>query len=499
MKRNLILFIFLCTMLWVLKAKAEGPIKKTVEIIIGISYTEMLDFVPSTQLIVGDTSKISYIPIPQKKRITFNGLKTGQTSVQIMDTAGNIKREILFTITENSKSKLLQKLRAYLGDIEGIEIGIKGGRVYVGGQIVVPGDIGRIVVVLNEFDNDIIRLVELSPHTQQVIAKKMEEEIHKNHMNQVQVRVVNKAFWLEGVVNSKAEKERAFRIANAYMPDKIESLASRTNSVAQVQGREWIQDFISISSKKPPQPVPKMIKITAQFVELTKDYMRTFGFKWSPTLSTGGSIEFGKTTKDGVTTRGTGTLSGVISNLFPKLASAKNAGHARVIQQGVVLAQNGVQATISKGSTKRYTAGTGEFTKDGVAEAGFNVKVVPTIMQNENIQLRTGIEVSSNVGEPPETLKNTISTTVVVKSKESAVIGGVVINKSSTAYDKDPPFGKSQVDPDNPDASTLFSFLRSKSYLSSKSQFVIFITPEIVESASTGTEAVKRKFRRRRR
>jgi pilus assembly protein CpaC len=317
-------------------------------------------------------------------------------------------------------------------------------------------------------------------------------------MNQVQVRVVNKAFWLEGVVNSKLEKERAFRIANAYMPDKIESLAQRTDSVAQAQ-REWIQDFISISEKKPPQPVPKLIKITAQFVELTKDYLRTFGFKWSPTLSTGGQIEFGKTTTNGVTTKGSGTLSGVISNLFPKLASAKNAGHARVIQQGVVLVQNGIEAVITKGSTKRYTSGTGDFTKDGQATAGFSVKVTPNVMQNENIQLKTGIDVSSNVGEPPETLKNTLSTTVVVKSKESAVIGGVVVNKSSTAYDRDPPFGKTVVDTKNADASTLFSFLRSKSYLSSKSQFVIFVTPEIVDSASTGTEQVKRKFRRRRR
>lgn len=493
MKKIVTLLFLICSFAYA----QDAPIKKNVDLIIGISYTEQLDFSPNAQLIIGDSSKLTYIPVPQRKRITFNGLKPGQTSAQIMDNAGNVKVEILFNITATDQSKLLQKLQDYLGDIEGIEIGIKGGKVYVGGQIVVPSDIGKIVIVLTEFDNSVVRLVELSPHTQQVIAKKMEEEIQKNNMKQVQVRVVNKLFWIEGTVNSKGEKERAFQIANAYLPDKIESLAQRTDSVSQVQGRSWIQDFISISEKKPPQPVPKLIKITAQFVELTKDYLKTFGFKWSPTLSTGGQIEFGKTTTDGVTTKGSGTLSGVIANLFPKLASAKNAGHARVIQQGIILGQNGVEASISKGSTKRYTAGTGEFTKDGTAEAGFNIKVTPNVMKDENVQLKVGIDVSSNVGEPPETLKNTISTTVVVKSKNSAVIGGVVINKSSTSYDRDPPFGKTQVDTEDTGSQTLFSFLRSKSYVSSKSQFVVFITPEIVESASAGTEEVKRKFRRR--
>jgi pilus assembly protein CpaC len=79
-----------------------------------------------------------------------------------------------------------------------------------------------------------------------------------------------------------------------------------------------------------------------------------------------------------------------------------------------------------------------------------------------------------------------------VKSKESAVIGGIVINKSSTDYDK--------IAPDEvEDASPLFNFIRSKAFANSKSQFVVFVTPEIVESASTGTEDIKRKFRRRRR
>ena len=52
---------------------------------------------------------------------------------------------------------------------------------------------------------------------------------------------------------------------------------------------------------------------------------------------------------------------------------------------------------------------------------------------------------ASTVGDPPETINNKkINTNVVVKSKESAAIGGVVLSKTSTDYDKDPPFGTPQ-------------------------------------------------------
>ena len=75
-------------------------------------------------------------------------------------------------------------------------------------------------------------------------------------------------------------------------------------------------------------------------------------------------------------------------------------------------------------------------------------------------------------------------------------IGGIVISKTSTDYDRDPPFGTpvfSEADGNVP----LFSFLRSKSFMSNRSQFVVFVTPTAIESASDGTSAIKRKFRQR--
>jgi pilus assembly protein CpaC len=88
-----------------------------------------------------------------------------------------------------------------------------------------------------------------------------------------------------------------------------------------------------------------------------------------------------------------------------------------------------------------------------------------------------------------------VNTNIVVKSKESAVVGGVVVNRSATDFDRNPPGGIQNVE----GGQALFSFIKSKSYVSNRSQFVIFVTPEILESASQGTEEIKKKFRQRNR
>jgi len=475
-------------------AWAQPVQEKPVEVILGIDKIENLNFSPNPQIQIGDESLLRITMIPQKREITFTGLKPGKTSVTLRNNVGDVKAKFLVTITANDQSRLVKELKDFLGDVEGLEIGIKGETIYVGGEIIVPNDIGRVVKVINqEKFAEVLFLVELSPQTERLVARKMQEEIQKNQLPDVTVRIVNHTYWLEGIVNTEGKKRRAEDIAKAFYPDKIASLGERTGQIVQAQ-KPAIQNFIQVNAKSQPPPIDKLIKITAQFVELTKDYAKTFGFKWTPLVSNGsGSISFGRTESGGVTTRSDGTLSGTISNLFPKLNSAKAAGYARVVQSGVILVKDKKNGSIDKTDTRRFSLGSGEFAQAQEANASFTVKVKPEILQDEKINMELNIGVSTNTGtSPPSTQSNNITTEVIVKSKESAVIGGIVINKSSTDYDK--------IAPDEvEDASPLFNFIRSKAFANSKSQFVVFVTPEIVESASTGTEDIKRKFRRRRR
>lgn len=465
---------------------------KEVEVIVGLEKIITLDFVPNSVIKIANENLVSYQLVPQKKQILLTGIKAGDTTLTVRDLAGDIKARYLLKVTASDQSKVVVQLKELLGDVEGLEIGIKGDAVFVGGQIVVPSDIGKVVVILEKYP-DVLRLVELSPQTQLVIAKKMQDEMQKSTLRDVTVRVVNGTFWIEGVVNSQEESSKAEQIARAYLPDQIQNLARRTDAV-QTTKKPPFENLLTINTKPKPEPLAKLFKITAQFVELTKAYDKTFGFSWTPTIgSGGGSIQVGKNGSGGVATSSQGTLSATISNLFPKLNSAKSAGHARVVQSGVIIVKDNVEGAINKTSKIPYAIGTGDNLKSGTAVSGFELKITPNMLQEEKINLKMIISVKATTGDSvPTELDNTVNTQIIVKSQESAVVGGVVQNKFTTDYDRDPP-----VQETIENGSALFSFLKSKKYSTNRSQFVIFVTPEIIESASSGAQEVERKFRKR--
>ncbi len=486
-----ILLITLSFTLWAQDETQKEDTLKEVDVVVGLEKIIKLDFVPNTVVKLANENLATYQIVPSKKEVLLTGVKAGETTLTLRDTAGDIRARYLIKVTASDQSKVVVQLKELLSDVEGLEIGIKGDAVFVGGQIVVPSDIGKVVVILDKYP-DVLRLVELSPQTQLVIAKKMQEEMQKSQLKDVTVRVVNGSFWIEGIVGSKEESDKAEQIARAYLPDQIQNLARRTDAVQSTK-KPPFENLLTINSKPKPEPLPKLFKLTAQFVELTKDYERLFAFSWTPFINgDGGSIGVGKSNSGGVTTSSNGTLSAVISHLFPKLNSAKTAGYARVVESGVVIVKENVAGIIKKQTTIPYQIGTGDNAKSGSAVAGFNMNVTPTMLQEEKINLKITLQVSSaSADNPPQTLDNSVDTSIVLKSQESAVIGGVVTNKSSTDFDKD---GDK---PTSDTGSALFAFVKSKKYATSRTQFVIFMTPEVIESAGAGSSEIERKFRKR--
>lgn len=482
---------------------AQAPVdEEELTVAIGIDEIKKLDFKFHSKIQIGNESIVKLIVSPARREIIFRGKQEGKTSVTIRDTAGDIRKKFIVNITATGLSNTVMQLRELIGDIEGIDIVIRGNKIIIEGQLVVPNDIGRIGLILGKLNNsDIIPLIELSPQTERIISRKMQEEINRNGMKDVTVRIVNKTFWLEGVVNSTPKKELALTIAQEYLPDRIQSLGAQAGGGFQEkQKSQPIMNFITVNEKKDPEPPPKLIKVSAQFVELAKDYQKVFGFSWSPVMSQAGSISFGKTSEGGITTEESGTLSGTINNLFPRLSSAKAAGYARVIQSGMGVVEEKQQLSIKKTRKVPYSVGGGEFSQASSADFGFNMSVKPSVADKEIVKLE-GLSISVNLtagkaeGGQPLATSNSVSTHLVIKSKESAVIGGIVQSSSATNYDKNAPGGQTQTQDEN--SSVLFNLLRSKDYTTEKSQFVIFVTPEIIESASAATESIRKKFRKR--
>jgi pilus assembly protein CpaC len=476
--------------------------EKNLEVAIGIDKIIKLDYKFNPKIELGDETKLGLKVSPKKREIIFKGVAQGKTSVTIRDDVGVIRDKYIVNITADGSSSKVLELRELIGDVEGIEILIKGGKIVIEGEIIVPSDIGRIARVLGAYP-DVIPLIEMSPQTQRIIARKMQEEINRNNMKDVTVRVVNGDYWLEGVVNSESKKNLAESIAKAYVPDKVQSLA-QTAGGNRFKGKERgsFLNFINVNEKKDPEPPKKLVKVTSQFVELSKDYQKIFAFQWAPILTDAGSISLGRTDSGGVETEETQGFSATISNLFPKLDSAKSAGYARIIQSAMIVTQDGVPASISKDRPIPYAVGSGDTQVADTTNVKYSMSVNPQVGDKEMVNLQAlnidvaipGAEAAS--GAPTNT-NNIIKTTLQVKSKESAAIGGIVQSTSNTAYDKSPPAGGVSGPQEN--GSIFFNLIRSKNYNTTKSQFVIFVTPEILESASASTDEIRKKFKKRQR
>ncbi|MEN0058714.1 MAG: pilus assembly protein, partial [Bdellovibrio sp.] len=107
-----------------------------------------------------------------------------------------------------------------------------------------------------------------------------------------------------------------------------------------------------------------------------------------------------------------------------------------------------------------------------------------------SVNMEMAFEVSSLVGNTstgaPIVSKNQMTSTVTVRDRQSAAVGGLIKNSSSTGYNR--PSGAK-----NP----IISLYASKDFSKQQSQFVVFVTPIVKTSASSGAEQIKKKFRLR--
>ena len=90
-------------------------------------------------------------------------------------------------------------------------------------------------------------------------------------------------------------------------------------------------------------------------------------------------------------------------------------------------------------------------------------------------------------GNPILTTRS-LTTSIHIQNGLSAVLGGIISNRMFQDYNKEPPNSVQGAQP-------LFTFLSSKGFNRSQSQFVVFITPIIKSSASSDVKRIKKKFK----
>lgn len=450
---------------------------------------------------IGNTKLVTVtaVKVGENRQLLFKPIEAGDTTVTVRDSSGAVKIIFRASIVPSDLYALMTEVSELLREIEGIEVKILGKKVVIDGEILVPTDWGRIANVLSErgYAESILNLATFSPLALENLSQRIGGDISSFAQN-VKTRVVNQQIWLEGSVENEDLKRRSFNVALLYLPAALPpDPIDKDQNIRKGAVRGLIQNFIVVNPP-PPKRNQKMVRVTVHFVELAKDYNKLFGMKWQPGFTADPQISFG-TNAEGAAAASGGTFSATLSALFPKLQSAQTAGFARVIRVTDILVKDKQKGNFSD-STKIpiLVSGPNGSAQSSTANVELSVEVTPEVLGNsDDIALDIAVAQSSLVGKSgnnPIVSSRNAKSRIYVKANESAAVAAMEAQDVTTSFNKDEPDGGKQFDAKS-QTSPLFSLLRSKNFAKKKSQFVVFVTPVIIENASDGTEDLRKNFR----
>lgn len=464
--------------------------RKFINLTLGIEHDEKLPPLPAEVVFKGDFRRLVTASFAKDLNvIRFTPKGEGFATLTIHDKRnGKIVAEYRIDIKKSKLDKVVREMRALLGDIEGINIKIVNNKVVVDGQILLPKDLARIYNVVQQFGDQASSLVTLSPLAQKKIAEFITRDINNP---EIEVRAVNDKIILQGWAGNEEEKVRAEIIAKTYLPDIVIEAAEEKGVIKKRKpANDGVINLIQIKEAA-PKPPPKMIQMVVHYVELSKDYSKAFKFQFTPELSDNSQVTVsgGGNSPGGIIS----SLTAVVSNLLPKLNWAKQHGHARVLESTSLIVEDGKKGEIKQVTNQPYAViGQNGTQGTAFAEVGIVSTITPRLLgeKSSSVQMDMAFKVSSMIGSTPAgapiTSANEMTSSVTVRDRQSAAVGGLIRNSSVTGYNR--PSGQK-----NP----IISLYASKEFVKDQSQFVVFVTPVVKTSASSGSEQIKKKFRLR--
>jgi hypothetical protein len=466
------------------------------------------------RIMIGNTTILQVVPVSvgEQRQLIFKPMAEGETNVTVRDAAGNVGIIFEIVVAKQNQVRFLERLRDNLKEVEGISIGIEDKNIVIRGEVLTVNDYGMIYneIADKAYGDNIINKVTMSPITLGILAKKIESDL-QGFAPTVNVSVLNGKVVLGGTVDNPDLKARCEKRAFWYLPQiRVREALTGAGNVDlsdPTDKRNFVLQSDIVYVPPPAKRDSKLVRLTVYFVELSKDFLKTFGFKWQPGFTSDPSISIGQTASGATGTSAAGgfSFSATLSSLFPTLsAPPSSASFGRILKSGTVVVKSGFEARMEDTmSLPTQTLGAngqvGVNTTDN--KVAFSIAMTPTILQKDDlevdIKLNQSNQVGKGVGGTPIVATHVVNTRIFTKSGEVSAIAAVNKQDVSTSFNRDDPryTQQGQAGQGGPQTSALFSLLRSKNMSKAKGQFVVFLNSNIIENASDGTEDLKKNFR----
>jgi type IV pilus assembly protein PilQ len=300
-----------------------------------------------------------------------------------------------------------------------------------------------------------------------------------------------------GSASSSANQPGSPTLVQAFKRGKIQS-DTRTNSLLVTNTKSAIERIKRLV-KELDIPAPQVL-IDSRFVTAQEVFVRKLGVQWGtgaaatgrkagvgiaygggaavvPSIAGNAVTPFLPATSDAQTVSGLFRIgSGDFGFLQAQLQLSEKRETTRTISSPRVIVENTKTATISDGNTRFNlgSAGVGASASPTPVEAKLSLSVTPTVASDGAVRLEIKLSQSSF---PSATSNNTankdISTTVMVDSGSTLVLGGVYQFGDSLGEDGIP------VLKDLPFIGDLF---KQTSKNRNKSEMLVFVTPQVVDT-----------------
>ncbi len=270
----------------------------------------------------------------------------------------------------------------------------------------------------------------------------------------------------------------------------------------------------------------RQVYVEAAIIEMSLTKMRDLGFEFltvpqqiqsgtgAPTTPIGGTnfgnignvVANGPAALANMSGLAVGVIKGTFTynnqtflNVGALLHALQTDGDVNVLSTPNILTMDNQKAEIMvgqnvpfiTGQTQNATTGTGaQFNTIERKDVGIKLALTPQITSDDNVRLDVNQEISDVIASTsanaagPTTSKRSASTTVVVKDRQTMVIGGLIRDNVTSSESKVPFLG---------DIPILGWFFKSKTTSIEKTNLMIFITPYIINNEQDAADITRKK------
>jgi len=195
---------------------AEAPLR---ELKLGLGTQKVVRVPGLTRVSVGDSSVLDVRPLGGGELVLV-GVGTGATTLIVwMGPSAYVDYRVTVLKDYGAGDGPVGEIRKLLGALEGVTVRMVGERVFIDGFTYTAADTDRVAKIAACYPALVVNLVKPAPVSRTLLAGRITGELVKAGLVQARVVAIGDTYFLEGSVESEADKARAEKITRAVLAE----------------------------------------------------------------------------------------------------------------------------------------------------------------------------------------------------------------------------------------------------------------------------------------